>query len=61
MEGMKKLSDFFIDEKVPRDEKEKIWLITEGDRIVWIPGMRLDNRYRITGETKKILRIEWLK
>ncbi len=61
MEGMKKLSDFFIDEKVPRDEKEKIWLITEGDRIVWIPGMRLDDRYKITDETKKVLRIEWLK
>ena len=61
MEGMKKLSDFFIDEKVPRDEKEKIWLISEGDRIVWIPGMRLDDRYKITEKTKKILRIEWLK
>ena len=61
MEGMKKLSDFFIDEKVPRDEKEKIWLITEGDRIVWIPGMRLDDRYKITDDTKKILQIEWLR
>ncbi len=61
MSGMKKLSDFFIDRKLSLDDKEKIWLITEGDRIVWIPGMRLDDRYKITDTTEKILQIEWLR
>ncbi len=61
MKGMKKLSDFFIDHKLSLDEKEKIWLITEGDRIVWIPGMRMDDRYKITDATKNILQIEWLR
>ena len=61
MTGMKKLSDFFIDNKLSLDEKEKVWLITEGDRIVWIPGMRLDDRYKITDHTKKIVKLEWLR
>ena len=61
MQGMKKLSDFFIDRKLSLDEKEELWLVTEGDRIVWIPGMRLDDRYKITDDTKKILKIEWLR
>ncbi len=60
MKGMKKLSDFFIDRKLSIDEKENVWLLTEGENIIWILGMRIDDRYKITGETKNILEIEWI-
>ena len=60
MKGIKKLSDFFIDRKLSLDEKENIWLLTEGEQIVWILGMQMDDRYKITEETKNILQIEWL-
>ncbi len=60
MKGIKKLSDFFIDRKLSLDEKENIWLLTEGDQIVWILGMRIDERYKITEKTKNILQIEWI-
>ncbi len=59
MKGSKKLSDFLKDEKIPRPEREKLWLLTDAsDRILWIIGMRPDNRFRITGNTRKILKIK---
>lgn len=58
MTGFKKVSDFFIDEKIPVHEKENIWLLCSGNKIVWIIGHRIDNRFKINTETKKILKIE---
>lgn len=54
----KKLQDFFVDEKVPRDERDSIPLIVSGEDIVWVVGYRGDERYRVTEETKKVLRLE---
>ncbi len=61
MKGFKKLSDFFIDEKIPIHEKENIWLLCYGRRIVWIMGYRIDDRFKITAETKNILKISLRK
>ncbi len=58
MTGLKKLSDFFIDEKIPVHEKENTWLLCSGKKIVWIMGRRIDNRFKITPETRHILKIE---
>lgn len=55
MKGMKKLSDFFVDEKFSLPEKEHTWLLTNGEEIVWIVGVRLDDRYKITPATTNIL------
>jgi len=55
MTGLKKLSNFFVDEKFSLPEKERTWLLTNGEEIVWIVGVRLDNRYKVTPETKNIL------
>lgn len=61
MQGIKKLSDFFIDKKLSLDEKENTWLLTEGEQIVWVLGMRIDDRYKVTDKTKIILQIEWIQ
>ncbi len=55
MKGMKKLSDFFVDEKFSLADKENAWLLTNGEEIVWIVGMRLDDRYKITKNTANVL------
>lgn len=56
MNNSKKLSDFFIDTKTSLFEKKNIWIIENGNHeIIWIMGLRLDNRYKITKNTSKIL------
>ncbi len=57
----KKLQDFFVDEKVPRDERDSIPCVLSGDEIVWIAGYRADHRFRVTDSTKKFLRLVIVK
>lgn len=56
MNGTKKVSKFYKDEKLDLISKEKQWLLCSGDAIVWIIGRRGDDRFKVTPETKNILR-----
>ncbi len=56
--GEKKVSDFLIDEKVPLDRKSEVLVITDADRIIWVCGMRIDERFRVKRTSKKILKLE---
>ena len=57
MNRKKKLSDYLIDRKLSRQDKEHILVLECNEKIVWIIGERIDNRYRITPETKQVLLI----
>lgn len=57
MQGRKKLSKYFKDEKMSLLEKENIWLLCSKNEIVWVIGKRLDDRYKITNKTKEILKM----
>ncbi|MDD4031873.1 MAG: tRNA lysidine(34) synthetase TilS [Bacteroidales bacterium] len=58
MKSLKKVSDFFINEKMSIIDKEKVWILYSGDEIVWIVGRRIDHRYRVTPSTRKVLKVE---
>ena len=59
MKGSKLLSDFFVDQKFTEWQKQNVWLLvsSNGD-ILWVVGYRIDERYKVTTETKTIFRCE---
>ncbi|MFN2396365.1 MAG: tRNA lysidine(34) synthetase TilS [Bacteroidales bacterium] len=60
MSGKKKISDFLTDLKIPRTEKTNMWLLTSDDQIIWVVGLRIDNRYSVKKTSKKVLEIKLL-
>jgi len=59
MKGSKLLSDFFVDQKFTEWQKQNAWLLTNAeDDILWVVGFRIDNRFKVTSETKSVLRCE---
>ena len=59
MKGFKKVKDFFIDNKIPKSRRYLIPLLVDSeDKIIWIVGMRLDNRMKVDSNTKKMLSIK---
>jgi tRNA(Ile)-lysidine synthase len=55
MTKMKKISDFLIDLKVPVTEKEKVLLLLSAGEVMWVMGYRIDDRFRVTEQTGRIL------
>ena len=58
MSHSKKLSDYFIDRKFSLIKKEETLILESGGRIAWIIGERIDERFKITSSTTKILKIK---
>jgi tRNA(Ile)-lysidine synthase len=58
MTSKKKISDFLIDEKVPLNLKERVWVLLSGDSIAWIIGHRIDNRFKITEKTEQVYQLK---
>ena len=54
MNSYKKLSDFFVDLKLSLFEKEKVFLLCSGNKIIWVVGHRIDDRFKVTSKTKKM-------
>ncbi len=59
MKGEKKISDFLIDIKMSRLDKQNQFVLADGKKIIWLIGKRIDNRYRITVKTEKVLELCW--
>jgi tRNA(Ile)-lysidine synthase len=58
MTHRKKIQDFFVDEKIPRDERDIVPLLIAGDRIAWVIGHRIDARFAIDATTQTLLIID---
>lgn len=57
MNGFKKLSDYFKDQKLSKFDKEAIWILESNQQIVCIVGYRMDNRFKVTNESNQILKL----
>ena len=56
----KLLKDYLVDIKVPQEERSFLYLVAEGNLVLWIPGRRTSENRRVSEETKRVLLIEWI-
>ena len=57
MDGFKKLSDFFKDQKLSLFEKENVWILENKEHIMWVIGYRMDDRCRVNEGTQSVIKI----
>lgn len=57
----KKLNRYFIDQKIPKDQRKKIPLVADEDHIIWIIGGRISGEYKVTDATKWVLQLTWTR
>lgn len=56
MNHRKKVSDFLVDNKVPLTDKDAVTVLESDGEIIWVAGYRIDNRFRITPQTRRVVR-----
>ena len=57
LRGKKKISDFLIDEKVPLIDKKSVVLLESAGKVCWVVNHRLDERFKVTAKTTRLLKI----
>jgi tRNA(Ile)-lysidine synthase len=58
MKGRKKVKSLFIDEKIARDERDRLPVVADRKSVLWVPGLRMSERVRIRPGTETVLKIE---
>jgi tRNA(Ile)-lysidine synthase len=62
MKSRKKISDFFVDAKIPLYEKRSYPILeTQEGAVVWLCGQRIDDRFKVTEQTRHVLKLEFVR
>ena len=56
--GRKKLKDILIEAKIPADKRDSVYILADGSHIMWVPGVRMSEYYKIDSNTAKILKVK---
>jgi len=59
MKGKKKISDLLVDAKLPLPKKEEQYVLCSGQNIIYLLGVRIDDRYKLSNETKQVLQLDF--
>ncbi len=57
----KKLKEYLIEEKIPKEERGKLLLLAEGSHVLWVIGHRISSAYKVKSTTKQVIRVDYLK
>ena len=57
--GTKKLKEYLIDNKIPRELRDKIPLIAKGNEVIWMVGYKISDKFKVTENTKSVLKLEY--
>jgi tRNA(Ile)-lysidine synthase len=57
--GTKKLKEYFIDNKIPREMRDNIPLIARESEIIWIVGYKISDNFKVTENTKRVLKLAY--
>ena len=61
MIGKKKVKDFLIDQKISQPKKNRVLLLTDKSDIIWVAGLRISERFKVTEKTKQVLKVMFSK
>ncbi|MCD8366077.1 MAG: tRNA lysidine(34) synthetase TilS [Clostridiales bacterium] len=56
--GHKTLKRYFVEEKVPQNERDQVCLLADNDHVIWVVGYRISEAYKVSGETRHVLQVE---
>lgn len=59
MRKKKKVARFLIDARLPKNAKESVWVLESNRRIIWVVGLRIDDRFKVTNATRSLIEITW--
>lgn len=59
MQGRKKLQDYFVDKKIPKESRDDIPLVCLGREVIWIIGGQISEAYKVTRQSESILSLEF--
>ena len=61
MNQTKSLKAYFINQKVPKEDRDNLWLLAEESHIMWIIGGRISNFYKVNEATEKVIEIKYIR